>query len=128
MLCGVYRASCLLLQEQKEIEQAEEIRRRQFEAEMERLEKEAAERETQRRIEERNEIKKKAAKEKLEQIKSTELGAKAFADIKEDVSAGQKYHISTSQREKCTIRIVTVVMCCTLKSRGNLDMYPIVWS
>lgn len=52
---------------------------------MARLEKEAEERERQRRIDEHNEIKKRAARERLDQLKSTELGAKAFADLKEEV-------------------------------------------
>ena len=76
----------ICLQEQKEMELLEEQRRKQYEAEMARLEKEAEEREKQRRIEEHTTIQKRLAKERLDQLKSTELGAKAFADLKEDVS------------------------------------------
>lgn len=52
---------------------------------MARLEREAQEREDQRRIEERNEIRKKAAKERLEQLRSTALGAKVFKEVDAEV-------------------------------------------
>jgi translation initiation factor 3 subunit A len=52
---------------------------------MARLEREAAEREQQRRLDEHKEIQRKVAKERLEQLKSTSVGAKAFADRSEDV-------------------------------------------
>ena len=77
-----------VFQEQQEAEQIEEERRKQYDAEMSRLQREKEERERQRRIEEHDEIKKKAAREKLDQLKSTELGAKAFADLKEEEIAG----------------------------------------
>ena len=64
----------------------EEQRRRQYEAEMARLEKEAAEREQTRRKQEHMEVQRKVAKERLEQLKATELGEKAFEGITEDVS------------------------------------------
>merc|ERR1712170_43642 len=56
-------------------------------AEMARLEREAKEREEQRRREEHREIQRKVAKERLEQLKNTAVGAKAFADLSDDVIA-----------------------------------------
>lgn len=53
--------------------------------EMARLTKEAEEREKQRKIDEHRDIQKKVVKERLEQIKSTTVGAKAFADLSEEV-------------------------------------------
>ena len=53
---------------------------------MQRLEREAEERARQRRLKEHQEIQKKAAKEKLEQLKSTAIGFKVFADMDVDVS------------------------------------------
>ena len=73
-------------QEQEEMAILEEQRRRQYEAEMARLEKEAAEREQTRRKQEHMEVQRKVAKERLEQLKATELGEKAFEGITEDVS------------------------------------------
>ena len=64
----------------------EEAKRKQIEAEMARLEREAEEREKQRRLEEHREIQRKAARERLEQLKSTALGARAFEGIDEEVS------------------------------------------
>ena len=63
----------------------EEAKRKQIEAEMARLEREAEEREKQRRMEEHREIQRKAARERLEQLKSTALGARAFEGIDEEV-------------------------------------------
>ena len=68
------------------MEQQEEQRRRQYDAEMARLEREAKEREEQRRRDEHKEIQRKVAKERLEQLKNTAVGAKAFADLSDDVS------------------------------------------
>ncbi|ESO12017.1 hypothetical protein HELRODRAFT_63527 [Helobdella robusta] len=73
--------------EKEEQEMAEEQRRRQYEAEMARLTREADEREKQRRLDEHRDIQKKFVRERLEQIKSTSLGAKAFADLSEDALA-----------------------------------------
>ena len=76
----------MVFQEREEMEQQEEQRRRQYEAEMARLEREAKEREEQRRREEHKEIQRKVAKERLEQLKNTAVGAMAFADLSDDVS------------------------------------------
>lgn len=74
------------MQEQEEAELVENERRRQYDAEMQRLEKEAEERERQRHLQEHQEIQKKVAKERLEQLKSTQIGEKAFEGMTEDVS------------------------------------------
>ena len=76
----------MCIKEREEAELLEEQKRRQIEAEMARLEREAEERERQRKLEEHKEIQRKVAKERLEQLKSTTLGARAFADLSEDVS------------------------------------------
>lgn len=73
-------------QEKVEHEIAEGQKRKQMEAEQARLSREAEERDKQRRMDEHRDIQKKVAKERLEQLKSTSVGAKAFADISEDVS------------------------------------------
>ncbi|KAK2180443.1 hypothetical protein NP493_443g06025 [Ridgeia piscesae] len=73
--------------EREEQELMEEAKRKQIEAEMARLEREAEEREKQRRMEEHREIQRKAARERLEQLKSTALGARAFEGIDEEVMA-----------------------------------------
>lgn len=86
-ICPPIPDASYLLQEREELEQQEEQRRRQYEAEMARLEREAKEREEQRRREEHKEIQRKVAKERLEQLKNTAVGAKAFADLSEDAIA-----------------------------------------
>jgi len=73
------------VQELKEQELMEEQRRRQMEEENYRLEREAEERERQRRLEEHRDIQKKVAKERIEQLKSTTLGARALATYSEEV-------------------------------------------
>jgi len=73
------------VQELKEQELVEEQRRRQMEEENYRLEREAEERERQRRLEEHRDIQKKVAKERIEQLKSTTLGARALAIYSEEV-------------------------------------------
>jgi translation initiation factor 3 subunit A len=73
--------------EQKEQEMLEEQRRRQMEEENVRLEREAEERERQRRLEEHRDIQKKVAKERIEQLKSTTLGARALATYTEEALA-----------------------------------------
>jgi len=74
-----------LCQELKEQELMDEQRRRQMEEENYRLEREAEERERQRRLEEHRDIQKKVAKERIEQLKSTTLGARALATYSEEV-------------------------------------------
>ncbi|ELU00557.1 hypothetical protein CAPTEDRAFT_162196 [Capitella teleta] len=76
-----------VLREREEQEQQEEQRKKQYDAEMARLEREAKEREEQRRKDEHKEIQRKLARERLEQLKNTAVGAKAFADLSEDVIA-----------------------------------------
>jgi len=79
-VCGV-----VIFQELKEQELMEEQRRRQMEEENYRLEREAEERERQRRLDEHRDIQKKVAKERIEQLKSTTLGARALATYSEEV-------------------------------------------
>lgn len=62
----------------------EEQRRKQVEAEMARLEKEAEERERQRRRQEQEDIQKKVAKDRLEQLKKSDIG-KAFENVTVEV-------------------------------------------
>ena len=64
----------------------EEQRRKQYEDEMRRLEREAEERDRQKRLQEHEEVQKKVARERLDQLRSTELGEKAFTGITEEVS------------------------------------------
>jgi len=73
--------------EREEVELREEERRKQYEAEMKRLEREAAEREKQRYLEEQEKIKRAHAKERLEQLRQTSLGAKVFAEMDEEYLA-----------------------------------------
>ena len=63
----------------------EEQRRKQYEDEMRRLEREAEERDRQKRLQEHEEVQKKVARERLDQLRSTELGEKAFTGITEEV-------------------------------------------
>lgn len=63
----------------------EEQKRRHHEAEMARLSREAEEREKQRKIDEHHDIQKKVARERIEQLKTTSVGYKAFADLSEEV-------------------------------------------
>ena len=74
-----------MAQEREEYEQAEEIRKKQLEVEMLRLEREAEERERLRRLEEHKSIKLKVAKERIEQLKLTSLGTRALAIYSEEV-------------------------------------------
>ena len=73
------------IQERQERQVQEDQRRKQLEAETARLEREAEEREKNRREEERRSIQMKAAKERMEEIKKTPLGAKVFAQLGEEV-------------------------------------------
>ncbi|XP_069045194.1 eukaryotic translation initiation factor 3 subunit A isoform X3 [Lepisosteus oculatus] len=67
--------------EKEELEQREAELQKVRKAEEERLRQEAKEREKERIMQEHQEIKIKTLRERLEQIKKTELGAKAFKDI-----------------------------------------------
>ncbi len=75
------------MREREEMEQLEEQRRRQMEAEQARLQREAEDRERQRRQQEHREIQLKAAKEKLDQLRSTAIGAKVFNNMDEELLA-----------------------------------------
>jgi len=70
--------------EREEQEQKFIIQREQYEAEMSRLAGEAEARERQRVLDEEKEISKKQAKERLEQLRQTPLGAKMIAEMDED--------------------------------------------
>ncbi|XP_074640186.1 eukaryotic translation initiation factor 3 subunit A-like [Tubulanus polymorphus] len=70
--------------EQEEMMRMEEERRKKEEAELGRLQREMEERAQQRRDEEMKEIQRKVARERLDQLKKTDIGAKAFADIDEE--------------------------------------------
>lgn len=58
---------------------------------MARLEREAREREEQRRMEERREIQRRAAREKLDQLMATPVGARVFEGMDEAVSV--QFHL-----------------------------------
>ncbi|XP_046545419.1 eukaryotic translation initiation factor 3 subunit A-like [Haliotis rubra] len=70
--------------EKEEMEQVESQRRKASEAEMARLEREAEERKKQRQLMEHQEIKRKHVKERIEQLRKTDLGARIFKDIDEE--------------------------------------------
>lgn len=61
------------------------MRRNQQMAETERLRREAEERDRQRKLMEWKEVQKKQVKEKIEQLKKSDLGARIFQDIDEEV-------------------------------------------
>merc|ERR1712079_727574 len=71
--------------EREEQEQKYLYERERRDAEQARLQREAEERERQRVIEEEKEISRKQAKERLEQLRQTPLGAKMIAEMDEDV-------------------------------------------
>lgn len=73
------------MQEREEQEQQEEQRRKAYEAEMARLDREAKEREKQRLEEEHKEIQRRHAKERIEQLRKSEMGAKFLQNIDEEV-------------------------------------------
>ena len=98
-----------LLQELKEQEMMDEQRRRQMEEENYRLEREAEERERQRRLEEHRDIQKKVAKERIEQLKSTTLGARALATYSEEVCVYTGFVNSTLD---ITYHNIFVTACC----------------
>ena len=86
----------------------EEQRQKQYEAEMSRLEQEAAERERQRKIEEHKEIQRRHAKERLDQLKQTALGQRVFKDVDpdamaeldaEEIMAKQVEHLEKEKKE-----------------------------
>ena len=86
----------------------EEQRRKQYEAEMARLEREAEERERQKRLQEHQEVQKKVARERLDQLRSTDLGKTAFQGITEeeiaqmdvdDIMAKQVEQLEKEKRE-----------------------------
>lgn len=68
------------------MEQQEEQKKKAYDAEMARLEREAKERERQRKVEEHKEMQKKHAQERIEQLRKTELGAKVLQNLDEEVS------------------------------------------
>lgn len=76
---------CCVIQERKEQEQIEEQKKKAYDLEMARLEREAKERERLRKIEEHKEIKKKHAMERIEQLKKTDIGAKVLQNLDEEV-------------------------------------------
>lgn len=63
----------VFLQEREEYEQAEEQRRKAYEAEMARLEREAEERNRQRQQEEHEMIKKKQVQERVKELRKTNM-------------------------------------------------------
>ena len=67
--------------ERKEQQQRQAAVKKLREEEDERLRKEARERENQRILQEHESIKRKHVRERLEQIRKTELGAKALKDL-----------------------------------------------
>lgn len=87
---------------------ADTERRKQQQVEMSRLEREAERREIQRRRDESEAIQRKAAKDKLDQLRSTEMGARAFQGIdakeiaemnSEDILAKQVVQLEKEKKE-----------------------------
>lgn len=74
-------------QEKEEYEQQEEQRRKAYEAELARLDREREERERQRQQEETEMIRKRHAKERLAELKKSELGARVFKNLDEEVKS-----------------------------------------
>ncbi|CAM1317879.1 EIF3A (predicted), partial [Pycnogonum litorale] len=70
--------------EEEERHQQEITRRNQQMAETERLKREAEERDRQRRLLEIKEVQKKQVKDRIEQLKKSDLGARIFQDIDEE--------------------------------------------
>ena len=62
------------------MEQQEEQRRKQIDAERARLDREREERERQRHLQEQEEIQKRVAKDRLEQLQKSDIG-KAFENV-----------------------------------------------
>jgi translation initiation factor 3 subunit A len=73
------------LQEREEQEQLEMELEEQSRLEFQRREREIEERQKLKKEEEHSEIKKKVARERLQQLRNTEVGAKAFANLNEEV-------------------------------------------
>lgn len=72
-------------QEREEYEQIEEQRRKAYEAEMARLEREADERFKQRQQAEHEQIKRRHVKERLDELRKTPHGSKILQNIDEGV-------------------------------------------
>jgi len=70
--------------EREEYEQVEESRRKAYEAEMARLEREAEERSKQRQQEEHEQIKRRHVKERLDELRKTPQGSKILQNIDEE--------------------------------------------
>ncbi|KAH9508602.1 Eukaryotic translation initiation factor 3 subunit A [Bulinus truncatus] len=70
--------------EREEQELADEIRRKTYEAEMARLEREAEERNKQRQLEEHEQIKRRHVKERLDELRKTPHGSKILQNIDEE--------------------------------------------
>ncbi|XP_041371282.1 eukaryotic translation initiation factor 3 subunit A-like isoform X3 [Gigantopelta aegis] len=70
--------------EREESQQAESQKKKAYEAEMARLEREALERKKQRQHQEHQEIKRKHVKERIEQLRKTDIGSRIFKDIDEE--------------------------------------------
>ena len=61
------------------------MKRKAYEAEMARLEREAEERNKQRQMEEHEQIKRRHVKERLEELRKTPQGSKILQNIDEEV-------------------------------------------
>jgi len=89
------------------MEQAEEQKKKAYDAEMARLDREAKERERQRRIEEHREIQKKHALEKIEQLKKTDIGAKVLQNLDEEVY--KLFKITSRVLLECSIIMFLII-------------------
>ena len=143
-LTGIF----LLFQEREEMQQQEEAKRKQYEAEMARLEREAAERERARQAEERREIARKHAKERIEQLKNTTIGAKLIQNMAEeelaeldadDIMAKQVEQLekekkelqdrlkSQSKKVRAFPKLGTAKYACLKRIESSLLHFPTSW-
>uniref|UniRef100_A0A8W8IPP5 eIF3a PCI domain-containing protein n=1 Tax=Magallana gigas TaxID=29159 RepID=A0A8W8IPP5_MAGGI len=90
--------------EREEQEQIEEQKKKAYDLEMARLEREAKERERLRKIEEHKEIKKKHAMERIEQLKKTDIGAKVLQNLDEELRT-HLGHIHKHQHQTTAINL-----------------------
>ncbi|XP_065925615.1 eukaryotic translation initiation factor 3 subunit A isoform X3 [Magallana gigas] len=91
-------------EEREEQEQIEEQKKKAYDYEMARLEREAKERERLRKIEEHKEIKKKHAMERIEQLKKTDIGAKVLQNLDEELRT-HLGHIHKHQHQTTAINL-----------------------
>lgn len=100
----------------------EVARRRAYEAEMARLEREAEERMKQRQEQEHMEIKRKHVRERLEELKKTPQGSKIFQNIDEEVG-----NLSSVYDRFCYVFILLLTLfICFINYLLNKSLFIII--